>query len=79
MKYVQPNGNLSVYKGETLREKRRTSIMEDNQIINLYFDRSEQAIQETDTKYGDYCYSIAYNILTNQEDEIGRASCRERV
>ena len=25
--------------------------MEDNQIINLYFDRSEQAIKETDTKY----------------------------
>ena len=42
--------------------------MEDNQIINLYFDRSEQAIKETATKYGGYCYSIAYNILTNQED-----------
>ena len=42
--------------------------MEDNQIIKLYFERSEQAIQETDTKYGGYCYSIAYNILTNQED-----------
>lgn len=42
--------------------------MEDNQIIKLYFDRSEQAIKETDTKYGGYCYSIAYNILSNQED-----------
>lgn len=42
--------------------------MEDSQIIKLYFDRSEQAIQETDTKYGGYCYSIAYNILSNQED-----------
>lgn len=42
--------------------------MEDSQIINLYFARSEQAIQETDTKYGGYCYSIAYNILTNPED-----------
>lgn len=42
--------------------------MEDHQIINLYFARSEQAIQETDAKYGGYCYSIAYNILTNQED-----------
>ena len=36
--------------------------MEDNQIIKLYFDRSEQAIKETDTKYGGYCYSIAYKI-----------------
>lgn len=42
--------------------------MEDSQIIGLYFARSEQAIQETDTKYGGYCYSIAYNILTSRED-----------
>lgn len=42
--------------------------MEDKQIIDLYFARSEQAIAETDTKYGSYCYSIAYNILTNRED-----------
>ena len=42
--------------------------MDDNGIVELYFARSEQAIQETDTKYGGYCYSIAYNILANQED-----------
>ena len=42
--------------------------MEDNTIIDLYFKRSEQAIVETDTKYGGYCYSIAYNILSNRED-----------
>lgn len=42
--------------------------MEDKQIIDLYFGRSEQAIAETDAKYGHYCYSIAYNILTNKED-----------
>ena len=42
--------------------------MNDDQIIQLYFDRSEQAIKETDAKYGGYCYSIAYNILTNPED-----------
>ena len=42
--------------------------MEDNAIIDLYFKRSEQAIVETDTKYGGYCYSIAYNILSNRED-----------
>ena len=33
--------------------------MNDDQIIQLYFDRSEQAIKETDIKYGGYCYSIA--------------------
>lgn len=42
--------------------------MEDNAIIDLYFDRSETAISETAAKYGPYCYSIAYNILTNRED-----------
>lgn len=42
--------------------------MEDIQIIDLYWKRSEQAISETDTKYGPYCYKIAYNILTNKED-----------
>lgn len=42
--------------------------MEDNQIIQLYFDRAEQAIRETDTKYGGYCYSIAWNILSCAED-----------
>ncbi len=42
--------------------------MEDQQIIDLYFQRSEQAIEETDVKYGNYCFSIAYKILTNRED-----------
>lgn len=42
--------------------------MEDTNIINLYFARSEQAIQETERKYGGYCYSIAFNILTDRED-----------
>ena len=42
--------------------------MEDQNIIALFFDRSEQAIVETDKKYGGLCYSIAYHILDNRED-----------
>lgn len=42
--------------------------MDDSQIVDLYFARNEQAIQETDSKYGGYCYSIAYNVLANQQD-----------
>ena len=42
--------------------------MEDKQIIDLYFRRSEQAIQETASKYGSYLSTIAYNILNNRED-----------
>ena len=42
--------------------------MEDSEILDLYFARSETAITQTDLKYGGYCYKIAYNILTNNED-----------
>ena len=42
--------------------------MEDNQIVDLYWARSEKAISETADKYGRYCYSIAYNILHSSED-----------
>ena len=42
--------------------------MEDSKIIDLFWTRSENAILETGNKYGKYCYSIAYNILANNED-----------
>lgn len=42
--------------------------MEDHKIIELYFSRDEKAIELTDEKYGHYCYSIANNILANEED-----------
>lgn len=42
--------------------------MEDSRIVDLYWSRSENAISETMAKYGKYCYSIAFNILANEED-----------
>lgn len=42
--------------------------MEDQKIIQLYFDRSELAITETKEKYGRYCTAIAYNILGSFEE-----------
>lgn len=42
--------------------------MDDTQIINLYFRRSERAIVETDAKYGRYCFSIAEKILASHSD-----------
>lgn len=42
--------------------------MEDQEIVELYFRRDEQAIVQTDRKYGPYCYSVAYNVLSDQED-----------
>ena len=42
--------------------------MDDQAIVELYWNRSEHALSETSAKYGSYCYSIAYNILENSED-----------
>lgn len=42
--------------------------MEDSQIIELYWQRNEQAIAETSSKYGIFCFGIAKNILSIHED-----------
>ena len=42
--------------------------MEDHKIIELYWARSQQAIQESEDKYGPYCRSIARGILDREED-----------
>lgn len=42
--------------------------MDDTGIIQLYWDRNDQAISATSEKYGHYCKSIAKNILNNDED-----------
>ena len=42
--------------------------MDDRQIIELYRQRDEQAIAESDKKYGTYCFCIANNILENASD-----------
>lgn len=42
--------------------------MEDKEIIELYLQRSEEAIGATQRKYGAFCFHIAKNILTIPED-----------
>lgn len=42
--------------------------MEDTKIIDLYFARDEQAIRQTELKYGRYCFTLANSILNNSED-----------
>lgn len=42
--------------------------MNDTEIVELYWNRKERAVEETAKKYGSYCYAIAYNILSNHED-----------
>lgn len=43
--------------------------MEDGAIVNLYWARDPEAIQETGRKYGGYCRAIARNILADRRDE----------
>ena len=42
--------------------------MTDQEIISLYFQRNERAIQETDRKYGKACMQISMNILQSRPD-----------
>jgi len=42
--------------------------MNDEQIIELFFARSELAIRELDAKHGKACYQVSYNILNNTQD-----------
>ena len=42
--------------------------MNDSQIVALFFDRDQRAIEETAKKYGSYCAAIAGNILFSPED-----------
>lgn len=42
--------------------------MDDNLIIDLYWQRDQRAISETGAKYGAYCHSIAYGVLQDSQD-----------
>ena len=41
--------------------------MNDTDIIKLYFERDEMAIEETKNKYGKYCRSVAFEILRSRD------------
>ena len=42
--------------------------MDDTMIVALYFARNEQAIHETEKKYGKLCHSLAHRMLGNEQD-----------
>ena len=42
--------------------------MHDEEIIELFFARSELAIRELDNKYGKICHNLSYNIVQNRQD-----------
>lgn len=43
-------------------------MLTDGEIIDLFFERSEEAIFELSAKYDKICVKVAYNILGNKED-----------
>ncbi len=48
--------------------KEVSEIMQDDKIVELYWQRSETAIRHTDQKYGHYLMKLSYNILADWED-----------
>ena len=42
--------------------------MKDSEIVSLYWDRNEDAIHQTQQKYGMYLSKVAFNILADYED-----------
>ena len=51
--------------------------MEDREIVELFWQRDEAAVAETQRKYGRYCFSIALNVLGREEDarEVVNDAC----
>ena len=49
-------------------QTKATAVMSDEQIVELYWQRDEQAIKETDIKYKSFLLSVAYNIVGDARD-----------
>ncbi len=43
-------------------------MIEDEKIIELFCERSEQGIRELDNKYGKICHNLSYNIVNSRQD-----------
>ena len=43
-------------------------MIDDEKIIDLFFERSEQGIRELDIKYGKICHNLSYNIVNSRQD-----------
>ena len=43
-------------------------MIDDEKIIEMFFERSEQGIRELDIKYGKVCHNLSYHIVGSQRD-----------
>lgn len=50
------------------KRKEEHTVIDDERIVDLYWRREERAIQETDKKYGQFLFRIAYHILRDHSD-----------
>ena len=51
-----------------MKEANTAALVPDEAIIDLYWNRNEAAISETDRKYRGYLHTVAYNILKDEQD-----------
>ena len=49
-------------------DQQKRTPLSDSEIVDMYFDRDENAISESHIKYGKYLFSVSYNILNNKLD-----------
>lgn len=43
-------------------------MIDDEKIIDLFFERDQQAIRELEIKYGKICHNLSYNIVNSRQD-----------
>ncbi len=53
-------------------DNNKKATLSDEEIIELYWNRDEKAIDQTDKKYGRYLYTIAHNIV---HDDLDSEEC----
>ena len=56
-------------------------MIDDEKIIEMFFERSEQGIRELDIKYGKICHNLSYNIVNNSQYAAveGLRNCEDEV
>jgi RNA polymerase sigma-70 factor (ECF subfamily) len=59
---------LHLRKEKIMDSTHSTSVISDNEIIELYWSRDESAIKETDSKYGKYLFTVSFNIVHDNLD-----------
>lgn len=64
-KYVSNNERVNAFKKQGVQ-----TVMDDKQIINLFFQRNEDAIKAVDDKYGARLNALAANMLQSREDGL---------